>query len=221
MNKDKLKSTLGSFLSVVLDLILLNVYWIVCALPVITAGPSTSAMFTCMLKIARDELGESTTKTFFRAFKENFKNSFWYGIIALAAAAIIYIDFTYALYQTGILRKVFFVVSGTLILIWLIYTSYIFALQARYENTFKNQIKNAFLLAFCAPGKTLMMWIIWAIPVALIFILPGEVLAYLGSIYLMVGASGPAYFNSKILRSVFDKFVKGDDNDKTASEEIS
>lgn len=220
MDRERLKSSLGSFLTLLCDLMLLNVLWLVCALPILTAGPSTSALFACMLKISRDELGESTFLSFFRAFKENFRNSFWYGLIAIAVAAIIYIDISFALTQTGLMRSVYLIASGCLIMIWLIFVSYVFALQARYENTFKLQIKNSFLIAFCAPGRTLLMWITYAIPIALLVLLPFETVLSVGFLFLMFVVSLPVYFNCRILRKIFDKFIKDVNTDeKSGSEE--
>lgn len=210
MNRDKLKSSLGSFLSLMCDLMLLNILWLICSLPVLTAGPSTCAMFACMLKIARDELGESTVRTFFRAFRENFRNAFFYGIIALAAIAIVYVDITFALAQEGSLRMVFAIVSGIASAILLTFISYVFALQARYENTFAGEIKNSFILAVCAPGKTFLMWFIYLIPVVVTVFLPLDTVLRAGFLYLMLGVSLPIYLCSRILRNIFDKFIKNE-----------
>ena len=214
MNRNNLKDSLTSVLSLMCDIMLLNILWLFCSLPIITIGPATCALFSCMLKIARDELGESTLKTFFRAFKENFKFGFFYGIIALAAAVIIVIDITYALAQEGTVRTVFLVVSGVAGAIWLTFTAYVFPLQARYENTFVNQIRNAFLIAACTPGRTLIMWAIYAIPVTLILVLPLEVVLQIGFLFLMCGMSLPAYFNCRILRKIFEKFVENEVNEE-------
>ena len=217
--RNKLKESLGGFLTLLCDLMLLNILWLVCSLPIITVGPSTCALFACMLKISRDELGESTTRTFFRAFKDNFRNAFFYGLIGLAALFVLYVDISFAVAQEGIMRKVLLVSSGTAGAVVLIYLSFVFALQARYENSFKGQIKNAFLLAFCSPLKTLLMWIVYAIPVSLIIFLPFELVLRLGFLFLMFGISLPVYFNCKTLRNIFDKFVKETDtNGQTESE---
>lgn len=210
MDREKLKSSLGSFLTLMCDLMLLNVLWLICSLPLITAGPSTCAMFACMLKIARDELGQPTFKTFFKAFRENFRNAFFYGLFVLAAAALVYTDFIFALAQEGAVKTVFLIVTGIVSAITLTFISYVFALQARYDNTFKGQIKNAFLLAFCAPGKTLLMWLIYALPAAMILLIPFETVAKIGFIFLMVGVSLPVYFNSRILRNIFDRLIKNE-----------
>ena len=54
------------------DLIILNILWIVCSIPVFTAGASTTAVYYVTLKLVRDE-DDSTIRSFFRSFKSNFK----------------------------------------------------------------------------------------------------------------------------------------------------
>ena len=48
------------------DLILLNILWIVCSIPVFTIGASTTAVYYVTLKLARDE-GDSTIRSFFHS----------------------------------------------------------------------------------------------------------------------------------------------------------
>lgn len=58
----------------VADFIILNLLWIVCSIPIITIGASTTALYTVMLKLVKNEEGY-IAKGFLKAFKENFKQS--------------------------------------------------------------------------------------------------------------------------------------------------
>ena len=70
------------------QLIALNLLWIVCSLPIITAGASTTALFYCTLKIHKD--GDvRVIHDFFKSFKQNFKQSTLIWILMLAAGALI------------------------------------------------------------------------------------------------------------------------------------
>ena len=56
------------------DLVLANVLWLVCSLPIITAGASTLGLFTVVNKMAAKE--DYTVRTdFFKAFRRDFKQS--------------------------------------------------------------------------------------------------------------------------------------------------
>ena len=212
-----LKSSLGRFLRNAWDLFILQMLWLVCSLPIITMGPATSALFSVTLKIARDE-PVSTAKEFFAALKTNFKQALVLGLIALAGAFIAYTDFNYAIALEGNQKNAFLIVTGIVIAVWLIFTSFSFPLVARYDNSLKNHIKNTFLAAFCAPGKTITMWAVYAFPV-LLFIVAYDVALYIGWIYVIYGISLPVYINSKTLRTIFDKMSGGTQNDQNGSKE--
>ena len=56
------------------DLLFANLLWLVCCLPVITAGASTLGLFTVVNKMAAKE--DYTVRTdFFKAFKRDFKQA--------------------------------------------------------------------------------------------------------------------------------------------------
>ncbi len=44
-------------LSRLCDFMLLNILWVVCSIPLFTIGASTTALYTVMLKIVRNEEG--------------------------------------------------------------------------------------------------------------------------------------------------------------------
>lgn len=67
------------------QLIALNLLWIVCSLPVITAGASTTALYYCTLKLHKD--GDIRVfHDFFKSFKQNFKQSTLIWILMAAVA---------------------------------------------------------------------------------------------------------------------------------------
>ena len=199
-----LKTGIGRFLTVLCDLMLLNVLWIVCSFPIITIGPATCALFSVMLKIAGEE-PISTLSEFFSAFKNNFKKGVILGLLMLFGAVLVYCDIVYGLSLEGKGRSLFLIIAGIAAAIWLIVCSFVFPLQARFENSIKSHILNSFALALCAPGKTLLMWLVYAVPVLLVVILPFEPIAYIGWAYLLFTVSAPVYFTSKILLKIFSK----------------
>ena len=148
---EKLKGSIKRVLTDMFDLMLLNILWVVCSLPVITIGPATSALYSLMLKVARGEPA-ATFSAYFKAFRDNFKQSLVLGLFALAGAAVIAVDFLYGFSCEGTEKTLFHIVSGVGAAIWLTYFVYVFPLEAKYNNTVKGHIKNAFLLAFVKPG---------------------------------------------------------------------
>ena len=185
---------------------IINILWFVCSLPVITIGPATCAAYDVMLKTARDE-PVATVSGFFKAFRSNFKQALFLGLFALVAAVVITGDILFALSLSGNMKTFYLIFSGVMAALFLIIFVYAFALQARFENTFVKHIVNAFKLAFIAPGKTVLMWLIWAVIPASFLLLPGTVVVYIGWFYILFAVSLPMYYCSKILRNLFDTLI--------------
>ena len=72
MNLFKYDSALSNGLARVIDLLILNILWIICSLPVITLGAATTVLYYSMLKIAREK-DCGITKMFFHSFFQNLK----------------------------------------------------------------------------------------------------------------------------------------------------
>ena len=201
--RQNLKASFWGGLRTLGDLMLLNWLWFFTSLPIITVGPASCAMYAVTLKLARGEHA-APVRDYFRAFRDNFKKGLVLGLIAIAFVLVAYVDFRFALEQTGLFNKLYIALAILIGSLGLTFIAYAFPLQAMFENSLKQQIKNAFALSISAPGKTLMMWLILVFPVAAL-LLPQVVIAMLGFLYLIFGFSGPAYLNSRILRNIFDK----------------
>ena len=203
--KNKLASSLGAFLRVLCDLMLLNLLWRVCSLPIVTVGPASSALCSVSLKLARGE-PVATVKTFFGALKQNFVSALLMGLIGLAGLAVAAVDWRFAVAQEGNIRILYFVVSVIVSAVVLAYWAWVFALHAGFENSFGNTVKNALSLAFVEPGKTLRIWIAFAVPVLCFLLLPEVAVIYVGWAYILFAVSAPAYLAARVQVKVFERF---------------
>ena len=203
--KNKLASSFGAFLRVLCDLMVLNVLWLICCIPVITVGPATSALCCVSLKLARGE-PTTTIRTFFEAMKQNFVQALLLGLIGLAGLAIAVVDWLFALSQQGSLRTLYYVVGVIVSAVVLAYWAWVFALNAGFENSLRGTIKSGLSLAFVEPGKTLLIWIAFAIPVLCFLFLPEAVVIYIGWAYILFAVSAPAYIAARSQVKVFSRF---------------
>ena len=203
--KNRLATSLGAFLRVLCDLMILNVLWAVCSLPVVTIGPATSALCSVMLKLARGE-PVATVRTFFGAMKENLRQSLPLGLIGLAGLAVAVVDWMFAVEQEGYIRTLYFIVGVIVSAIVLAYWAWAFALNAGFENSLGGTIKNALSLAFVEPGKTLLIWIAFAVPVLGLLFLPEIAVIYIGWAYILFAVSAPAYLAARSQVKVFARF---------------
>ena len=130
----------------------LNLLWFLCSIPIFTMGAATTALYYSCLKLIRDEEGH-VAATFFRAFRENFRQATVLWLILLGAGLFLACD-GYILYH---LRQS---TEGTMAVVWtvalavviaagvmlVIVLEHVFPLLASVSNTNRAMLKNAFLI---------------------------------------------------------------------------
>lgn len=193
----------------VCDFIMLNILWIVCSIPLVTIGASTTALYTVMLKLVKSEEGY-IVKGFLAAFKENFKKSTILWLILAVVGIIIGIDFQFATVMQGVMRTIFQSIFIVMSIAWLSVVIYAFALTARYENTVKQTIKNSLLLSIVRLPYTIVLLVITAGPIVLTLLDTRTLLIGIG-LWLVIGVAVVAWLNSFILHKVFEIFKAKED----------
>ncbi len=152
------------FINKLVASVLVNILWFICSLPIITIGPSTTALFYCSQKLARDE-GSHITSAFFRSFKLNFKQSTIVGLIlTLISASLVFDGFILRrLYRTSafwtLVTAVFLVAVAAVIVI----SMWIYPLMARFENSIMAMFKNSIMLSIRFIFCTVIMGLIFAV----------------------------------------------------------
>ncbi|MBR4982573.1 MAG: YesL family protein [Lachnospiraceae bacterium] len=188
------------FLSNLTDVVLLNALCLICCIPIVTIGPSITAMHYVTLKMVREEEGY-VVKSFFKAFKENFKQSVIVWMIFLVITLVFFLDYR-ILNEAGMEEnKLFAIVIGAIYLFVCLTVMYIFPLLSRFENTLKQTVKNALFMSILHIFKTILMAVIYIIPFILLPLHYNLIL-----VFLIIGLSGPAYINSFIWKSIFKKY---------------
>jgi len=201
-NLFNLDSPIMATLSRITDLVLLNLLFIICCIPIITIGPSLCALYAVTLKMVRGE--ESYIFSgFFAAFKSNFKTSFFTWLIILAAGMFLFVDYRIASSSTNaflFMLSYFFI--SILFLLFIVIT-YIFPYIAWFKDTFRQNFKNAFLLsAFGLPYTILMVIIYIACIFLTLFFLQWSI-----PFMILLGFSSIALLNSFFFRRIFDKLT--------------
>lgn len=196
-----------TFMSRVADLIILNLICIVCCLPVITAGASITAMFYVTMKMVRNEEAY-IVRSFFRSFKQNFKQATIINVLMLLAGVLLYFDMNICRNIKGTLSQVLLVIFTMILVIYIMIFMYIYPVLAKFYNTIKNTLINAFLMSVRHLPYTILMVLISATPVALLyFIQNGQTQLNILMVLILIGFSGVAYLNSFFFVKIFDKYV--------------
>lgn len=133
------------FMGRIADLCMLNILCIVCCIPVITAGASLTALYYVTMKMVRNE--ESYIfRSFFKSFKQNFKQATVINLIMLAAAALLYLDTRIAKAMADPMGKILAMIFALFTMIYLIILLYLYPVLAKFYNSIKNTFKNALLM---------------------------------------------------------------------------
>lgn len=194
-------------LSKLCDLMLLNIMWVICSIPIFTIGASSTAMYTVMLKVIKNEEGY-IRKDFLKAFRENFRKSTILWMIIAALGGIVFLDFWLSRYftvQIKVILQIIFLILGALVLCMFIYA---FPLTARYENSIKNTLKNALILSEAQLPYTVLLLIINVGPILLMLLNLRNL--FMGiTIWLVIGAALVAWVNTIILSRTFEVLEQG------------
>lgn len=192
-----------SFFSRLADLFWLNLLYIICCIPIVTIGAATTALYYVTLKMAKDE--ESyITKSFFKSFKDNFKQATIIWLIFFVILIIMVTDLFIInggtfdnIFNNKSISNIVLVAVGIIGMVVTFILTYVFPLLARFDNTVKNTIKNAFLISVRHLPYTVAMIVISIIPVAIIyFSAPATIL-------IVIMFSLVAYINSKFFNKIF------------------
>ena len=133
MNIIKPDSPVMNFLSTIADLIIPNLLFVICSLPIITFGAAYSAKYYVAMKIIKGE-DSGVIVPFFKAFARNFKQSTVVWFIMIIAIALIFVDWRWISYNgwanTSLIYKIGIIVFSVIVALM---TMAIFPTIARYE----------------------------------------------------------------------------------------
>lgn len=205
------------FLSRALDLILLNVVWTICCLPVVTIGPATTALYTVMFKMKEDK-DDNVLKLFFVAFKDNFKQSFLTTLILIPVGVILYLDYRVMYFDetfsADYLKGFFWVI----LVILFAFIGWVFPLEAKFENTLGAMLKNTWLMMIRHLPATLVITLLNISPVLILYFAPEFTVSYLTLFWVFFGFALIAFANSQLLYNVFTQYFPKEETEEEAEE---
>ena len=194
-------------ISKVSDTIILNFLFVICSIPIVTIGASTTALYCVSMKSTRDE-DVYAVKEFFKQFKQNFKESTIIWLILLLVASFIGLDFYMcSLMSNDILSTAFKFIFTLISIVIGFIVVYVFPLVARFENSIKNTLMNAVLMSIKHLPYTLIMLVLTLMPLGA-FVLFGQ---YWGQIVFLdtrISFGGVAYINSMLLNNIFNGYIE-------------
>lgn len=201
-----LDNAFGRFMDKVWKWTILNFLCLICSIPVVTIGPAVTALYYVTLKMARGE-DVAIIRSYFRAFKQNFKKGFVIHIVMLLAATVILLNLYYCnqLQNEYELYKYWKCVLYVVGVIYIMVVTYVYPLLSAYENTVWGTLQNALLLPLTHMGWTILMMAITIVPLYLCYI-NANIMKWGLFIYLLCGFAVIAFIHSKIFVKIFAQY---------------
>ena len=194
------------FMGKVADLCLLNLVCLACCIPIVTAGASITALYYVTLKMVRNE--ESYIfRSFFKSFKQNFRQATIIHLIMVAAAVLLYLDTNIVKVMGEPMSQIMSVIFAVFTLVYAMILLYLYPILAKFYNSVKNTFTNAILMAIRHLPYTIIMLIICALPLLIFFVPSLQMQMTLILLLLLFGMAAIAYLNSFFLVKIFDKYI--------------
>lgn len=192
------------------DLIILNFVWIICCIPIVTIGAATTAMYSCYLNRSTES---STLRRFFHSFKINFTQSTILFGMELIGLLLVYANIRFYLSYSSnvsIVLQIAFMIPSVLILSVM---GYIYPLQAHFDNTVKQTLKNAVLMCVANFPISILVLGINLMPLIIILI-DVEFFLKISIIFILMGSTSIAFVNSFLLLKVFRRYLPSDEKNE-------
>lgn len=198
-------SPVFSKLSTLADLVLLNLLTILCSLPVITAGASITALYYTMDKLRKSE--SNLYRSFFKSFKENFKQATILWVVLLIVGALICVCILLYNYLN---YPILLACSLLGLFIWGAVVSWVFPLLSRFYSTTFGALRNAVLFGTSYFLLSVTMTLVNLVPLAVFLFIP-NIFIYLSPLWLFIWFSFAAYCNTALLKAPFSTITERDE----------
>ncbi len=186
------------FVRQLVSTVYLNLLWIICSIPIVTIGASTTALFYVSQKLCKNEEG-NIAKDFFHSFRTNFKQSTIIWLILLVVGILLGAD-GYILYHMRYHSAFWTILTAILIVAAVAYAivlMYIFPLLAHFENTTKAMFLNSIMIG--------MRFLLCSFFMAVVYLVMGILIVFIYTPFIIFGMGICAFICSHILSGVIQQ----------------
>lgn len=187
-----------SFMSLLGDLMFLNVLFLVTSIPILTIGASSCALY---LSVKKRIHGEESyiSRDYLNAWKENLKNGvcIW-SVLLIAIAGMVFFTAYIASHLTNLPAIILYSLLFICLTLTLLYA---FPLQATFINTPFMILKNSILTAIRHLPWTILLFFLTYAPWIFTLVFP-DALPVTALYWILIGFSLSAVFSNLVLRHI-------------------
>lgn len=201
-----LNSRVMQGLAMVTNLVALNILWLLCCIPIFTAGAATTALYHTIFQFHTQQ-DDAVLRPFFRAFRANFKQATLFWLATLLLVCFVAFDVYYLItYGRGTAFLFLLIVLAVVLLGMQVH---LFPLIARFDMTGGALVRtSASLVALHLPA-TLLVLVMNFVPVA-VFVYDPMLFLRSGILWLGVWFALVAYINGKMQLKIWNKHMPPD-----------
>lgn len=186
------------------DLVILNLLFLVCSVPIFTMGASAAALYTTVGKIVKDE-GRGVVREFLVAWRKHFRQATILWIILLPVGLLtlfeMYLVSRMELPELQMLKYVFV----TLLIVWIMLVSYVFPVQSRFGYSVWKTLKVACLMSFYYLIPWTFLVIFFNLFPAMLFLVMPQSGMIVVQVMSVIGFAAVAGINSLIFERIFER----------------
>ena len=192
------------FCEKVLDIVTVNLLFVVSCLPIVTIGVAKISLYQTIFEV-KSSRRVPVFKTYMRAFKQNLKLGLQLGLLELGIFLISVVDLSLFWGQTGLgFQLIKAICLGILIFLTLVMLAS-YPIAARYDLTWKEALQKGLLLV-----SFNFVWFFLMIAIILLIImllyLSGFTLILGGSAFLLFGFGLLAFCQAGLMEKLFAKY---------------
>lgn len=218
-----LESKLMQMLGYLADLLILNLVFLVCCLPVVTIGPAQAGLYTAMRVLQDPEDDSSCLKAFFRGFANGFLTitaaSLVLSVLELILAYTLMMSMSYS--DLGLF--IHWIFPLVILIIVLIYHSFFPLFHSRFSCTFSQLFYNVWVMMISHPLQAILAGVLTWLPLVL-FLLAPTFFVYCSIIFLALYYSVCFLLVVLMMKKPFNKLIDhhlGLDNESAESSTVA
>lgn len=198
------------------DIIIANLLFILCSIPLITIGPALTALYHCTLRSIKGN-NPGTVKTFFRAFKESFRQSVLVWILFLVILAVLVLNIRFLLSQDSSASQMLVYLSMAVTAFAVIGFLYIFPVIAAFSNSLKNLLRNSYIFAFMHFPSTILIAVVTILPMYMTY-QDLDLLPLYAFCWFFFGFGLTAEINSRLFYRMFKPYLEKEEPEAVSAD---
>lgn len=191
-------------MSLLFDLMVLNVLTVLLSIPIITIGAASAALYDSVWRLRQHQ--GSLLRNYFRAFRSNFKQSTLLFLPILLIGLLLGYNWILVTLNPQTMPDALLVclVVGTLV--WAMILAWVFPLQSRFVNSWGRMIVNALICALRFLPCTIAMSVLNLVP-WIVLIMSPVFFVRCGIIWLILWFALSGYWNMCLLDAPFRRLI--------------